>query len=324
MAFRYYEPENEEETFDIAKAYGLEPPRRRPMNNDDTDDFIAIDFETMTGKRTSACAVGMVKVIDGEIVQQFYSLINPVRDEYTDKEPNRMIHGISLEMAEKAPTFEELFDTFKSFIGGYPLVCHGRGADIAIFDQLMEYYKLSGIDTENSICTYGLTGKSLAKCCEEYKIPLGSHHNALCDAEACARLYLHLIGKPIIQTGGGSFENYESNKNKNKNEYAKRIISKEHRERLDDCQIARKDTIFFNSTVVITGTFNAYPDRDSLASDLQKLGAKVCSSISKKTTHVIVGVGAGPKKIDKIKELQQEGFGIKMVHEHELVKILDV
>lgn len=41
-------------------------------------DFAAIDFETANYNRSSVCAVGVVIVRDGEIVDSFYSLIQPV------------------------------------------------------------------------------------------------------------------------------------------------------------------------------------------------------------------------------------------------------
>lgn len=47
---------------------------------DSIDSFTAIDFETMTAERASACAIGLVKVIVGHITQRFYSLINPIPD----------------------------------------------------------------------------------------------------------------------------------------------------------------------------------------------------------------------------------------------------
>ena len=33
------------------------------------DAFVALDFETANGKRTSICSVGMVKVIDSQITE---------------------------------------------------------------------------------------------------------------------------------------------------------------------------------------------------------------------------------------------------------------
>ena len=48
-------------------------------------DFAAIDFETANNERTSVCSVGVVIVCDGEIVDSFYSLIQP-ESNYNDKE----------------------------------------------------------------------------------------------------------------------------------------------------------------------------------------------------------------------------------------------
>ena len=39
--------------------------------------FVALDFETANGKRTSICSVGMVKVINNQITESFYTLVNP-------------------------------------------------------------------------------------------------------------------------------------------------------------------------------------------------------------------------------------------------------
>lgn len=43
--------------------------------------FIAIDFEHLTPNHETACSVGIVKVINKVIVQEFYSLIKPVPDD---------------------------------------------------------------------------------------------------------------------------------------------------------------------------------------------------------------------------------------------------
>lgn len=284
------------------------------MNEDSIDDFVAVDFELCTPIRTSAISLGMVKVIDAEIVQKFYAVINPVRDEYTDREPNRNIHGISLETAEKAPTFEEIFKCVKLFIDDYPLVCHNRSVDITVFRELMDYYGLKGIKLDNSICTLERTRMSLEKCCEEFGIKMETHHNALNDAEACARIYLELINKPLINVGGGSIFG--------KGNASTRKVSTKYRKRLDADAVKNKNTIFFGAKVVITGVFDEYPDRDELASKLQALGAKVSASISKSTDYLLVGENAGPKKIEKVKELQAAGLPIKILRERKIVSIV--
>ena len=45
-------------------------------------DFAAIDFETANNERSSVCSVGVVIVRNGEIVETFYSLIQPEPNYY--------------------------------------------------------------------------------------------------------------------------------------------------------------------------------------------------------------------------------------------------
>ena len=40
-------------------------------------DFVAFDFETANAKRNSACSLALSVVRNGQIVDEFYSLINP-------------------------------------------------------------------------------------------------------------------------------------------------------------------------------------------------------------------------------------------------------
>ena len=45
-------------------------------------DFAAIDFETANNERSSVCSVGIVIVRNGEILDNFYSLIQPEPNYY--------------------------------------------------------------------------------------------------------------------------------------------------------------------------------------------------------------------------------------------------
>ena len=46
------------------------------------ENFAAIDFETANYERSSVCSVGIVIVRNGEIVDRFYSLIQPEPNYY--------------------------------------------------------------------------------------------------------------------------------------------------------------------------------------------------------------------------------------------------
>ena len=75
-----------------------------------------------------------------------------------------------------------------------------------------------------------------------------------------------------------------------------------------------KDNIFKNKTVVVTGTMSK--SRDEIKIFLENLGAKVSSSVSKKTDFLIYGDDAG-SKYDKAIEL-----GVKILSEDEMNSIV--
>ena len=48
-------------------------------------DFVAIDFETANFEQSSICSMGIVIVKDGELVDNFYSLVRPIPNYYNEK-----------------------------------------------------------------------------------------------------------------------------------------------------------------------------------------------------------------------------------------------
>lgn len=74
--------------------------------------------------------------------------------------------------------------------------------------------------------------------------------------------------------------------------------------------------ILQGETIVITGTLSK--SRDEIAIMLENLGAKISSSISKKTTILLAGQNAG-SKMDKAIEL-----GIKILSEDEIMQIINM
>ena len=71
-------------------------------------DFCAIDFETANAERCSVCSVGIVIVKDGEIVDKFYSLIQPEPDYYCYW--NTRVHGLTQKDPMDAPVFPKVWE----------------------------------------------------------------------------------------------------------------------------------------------------------------------------------------------------------------------
>ncbi|HEY8071935.1 MAG TPA: hypothetical protein VIE47_08230, partial [Methylocystis sp.] len=71
-----------------------DPDSRPRISNDNSKvimNFVAIDFETANYARDSACAVGLVKVVGGEIVDKAVHLIKPPTREFVFT----YIHGLT-------------------------------------------------------------------------------------------------------------------------------------------------------------------------------------------------------------------------------------
>lgn len=276
--------------------------------------FVAIDFETLTPKLTSACSVGLVKVLNGTIFQEFYSLLSPIPDDSTMR--NTCIHNIKDEMLVGAPTFSNLFQFMTTFIGDLPIVCHNKSTDINILYRCMDYYKLSGLNLDNVIDTLDIYKNPLDVCCKENGITFNNHHNALADAEACAKLYLCSNG--ILSHDLASFNFKDIMKSRKS-----RALSSDTLTPLPDEDVLNNETLFFKKKVVITGCFVDYPERDKLGALIKHLGADVNTSISRRTELVLVGSQAGPAKLDKIQKLNAEGAGIRIIYEDELISLLN-
>ena len=278
------------------------------------DSFTALDFETFTAERSSACAIGLVKVINGHIVQQFYSLINPIPDDR--KADNSAVNGITRDMVKLAPTFQQLWPMIDNFIGDDVIVCHNAEFDSSVWDEQLYYYDCASDRFKYRFyCTLKMTGLSLEEACDKHNIDMGCHHDALDDALACAKILLAENGIFQVQTFKGGISAAMAQKGAKK--YDRKTL-----DALDDSMVENKDTPFFHARTVITGTFTSYPNRDELGKTLQALGADINTSISKKTNIVVVGAGAGPSKLKKIEDLRAEGFDIRVMYEPELLSIL--
>ena len=161
-------------------------------------DFAAIDFETANYDRSSVCSVGVVIVRDGEIVDKFYSLIQP--------EPNyynywcTQVHGLCRTDTDDAPVFPDVWAQIEPLIEGLPLVAHNRPFDEgclrAVFRTYqMDYPEYEFLDTLASSRRLqpDLENHQLQTVAAACGFQMENHHHALADAEACAWIARELL-----------------------------------------------------------------------------------------------------------------------------------
>lgn len=156
---------------------------------------VALDFETASPGPESACAIGMVRVVNGQPGAGLYSLIRPPssRIMYT------RIHGLTWEMLKDAPSFVEIWPQIAEICADADcLLAHNASFDSRV---LRGAYRFAGIKCPDLPFLCSLKGaraaldipsRSLDNVCRHFGIKL-EHHNALSDARASALIYLRLL-----------------------------------------------------------------------------------------------------------------------------------
>lgn len=221
--------------------------------------FTVIDIETMTPERTSACALGLVRVENDVIVQKFYSLIKPISDDRTVT--NTHVHGITPEMVENAPTFQDLWPTIEHYISGQVLAAHNASFDLDVLKKVSEHYGIT-IPITGVVDTFSLTHLSLDETCKVLHVDLGKHHDALCDATACAEIILVLSGVELPRPKE-SIPHFVTPKEK--------TLKKETKQPLSPEEVENKETPFFMKRVVLTGNLETFPARETIAEVLKAM-----------------------------------------------------
>lgn len=278
-----------------------------PMN------FVAIDVETANADMASICSIGAVKFERGEIVGEWYSLVDP--QDYFDG-INVSIHGIDVDMVKGAPTYAEASLTLHDMLRDAVAVTHTH------FDRVATHQASNRWAVLEPTCTWldsarvarrtwaecASSGYGLADVCRLIGYEF-QHHHALEDAKAAGHILLTAMQKTGLDLDG----------------WLSRV-----RQPIDPSSSSagaairrdgNPDGPLFGEVIVFTGAL-AFPRRE--AADLAaSVGCEVDSGVTKKTTLLVVGDTdvqrlAGHEKSSKhrkAEELASKGFPIRIIRE---------
>lgn len=104
--------------------------------------FVAIDFETATDSRDSACAIGWTVFESGEPSESGGTLIDPAIPSGTWSEFNSVIHGITPNDVRGAPTIAQVWPQLAALATGAPLVAHYASFDLSVLRAELARYEL--------------------------------------------------------------------------------------------------------------------------------------------------------------------------------------
>lgn len=158
--------------------------------------WVAIDFETANEYRGSPCAVAMVAVQEGRVVERYATYIQPPPQASYFSPFNVALHGITPGDVEGAPTWPLALKEIVEFVGGRPVVAHNAAFDLGVIRNACDLMDLSWPDLTYACTlvvarrTWELISYSLPWVAEAAGHQLVDHHEPTADAEAAAAIAL--------------------------------------------------------------------------------------------------------------------------------------
>lgn len=280
------------------------------------ENYVVLDLETtgLDPQRDSIIETAAVRVMDGKVIEEFQSLINPMCriDSFITE-----LTGITNEMLAEAPLAQQVLPAFLDFIGDSVVVAHNANFDVNfLYDGCTKYmnrpFRNDFIDTMrfSRRLFREHSHHRLCDLIERFGIGCDVEHRALADVWQTHQCY----------------------------EYMKAYIP-EHNLSLDALLPQRtvfsvKDVIattdifdvshpVFGKTFVFTGTLERMPRREAMLL-VVNLGGKCGDSINKMTNYLVLGnndyssaiKGGKSNKHKKAEELRLGGADIEIISEN--------
>ncbi|MBR8745364.1 exonuclease domain-containing protein [Nocardiopsis sp. MG754419] len=158
--------------------------------------WTAIDFETANADRGSVCAVGLVRVSDGRVVDRFSTLIRPPEPVSYFSRHNTAVHGITAADVVGAPSWTTVRTQILDFAQGGALVAHNAAFDMGAL-RLACAHTGQALPALDYACTLALSRRTwdlpdhrLPTVCAHIGHRITQHHRADADAEAAAHIML--------------------------------------------------------------------------------------------------------------------------------------
>lgn len=171
-------------------------------------DYVVFDLETtgMSPDKDEIVEISAIKVKDGEIVDEFSSLVNPGMPIPAGASS---VNGITDDMVADAPGFEEVFELFLEFIGEEVLVGHNiAGFDMHFLYRYAKQYWDKTLDNNYvdtvviaKKCFPQMAHRRLTDLAAHYKLNTEGAHRALFDCEMNQKVYEYMakdLENPVI------------------------------------------------------------------------------------------------------------------------------
>lgn len=280
-----------------------------------TNRFVTIDVETANSWFGSICQIGLVEFIDGQIVNEWESLVDP-EDDFL--EFNTSIHGISSGMVAGQPSFQTVLETVRSLAADSLIASYGH-FDRSAFSQACDTRKLvpmsnHWLNIQPAVRRawpdrYASSGYRLNAVCKHLGIQLTRHHNAIDDARAAGLILLKACESSGVSPADWIARNRQPIK-------------------VATASMVNTAGPLVDESIVFTGTMQMPRQK---AQDLAAaMGCVPSNGVTKKTTVLVVGDQdlsrlAGKAKSSKhlkAEELIRAGHEIRIISESDFLAMV--
>jgi len=282
--------------------------------------FTAVDVETANADMSSICQIGAASFADGELIDQWKTLIDPKAhfDWF-----NIGIHGIRPEAVAGAPTFSDIHAELCSRLGQRVIVTHTHFDRVALHQAsakaALPQIECKWLDTarvaRRTWEEFSWSGYGLENICDKtgYKF---KHHDALEDAKAAGNILL-----AACKETGFDLERWLS-----------RVSEPIDSSRISSGKAIKRegnpDSPLYGEVIVFTGTLQI--TRSEAADLASKVGCSVAQGVTKKTTLLCVGdqdldklaghsISSKHRKADGLIE---KGQSIRIIRESDFVEMV--
>ena len=284
--------------------------------------FVAIDVETANPNMASICQIGLAQYVDGVLSEELKSYVDP--EDYFDG-INVSIHGIDESVVTGAPTFPALAETLYSFLDNAVVVCHTHFDRVAIHQTAHRHGirppVCAWLDSSRVVRRawkeYAQSGYGLYNVCQALGYEF-NHHDALEDAKAAAHILLTAQNETDLDVKG----------------WLERIEQPVDLTRVGSGRAIKRggnsEGCLYGEVLVFTGSLDI--PRGEAADLAAAVGCQVASSVTKKTTLLVVG----DQDIDKLmghersakhrkaEELIGTGVAIRILRESDFKQLVEL
>ncbi len=267
----------------------------------------------------SICQIGLARYKDGSLTEEYETYVNP--QDFFD-ELNISIHGIDESTVIDAPCLNEIAEVLYKFLDNNIAVCHTHFDRVAFWQASdkhgIRYPKCTWLDSarvaRRTWKEFAYRGYGLSNICEflDYEF---KHHNALEDAKAAGHILLSAIEKSGLDIEGWI------NRVNQPIDLSATAGGKIKREGNPEGPLLGEEMVF-------TGALEI-PRREA-ADMATQIGCQIGSSVTKKTTILVVGDQdvmrlAGHEKSSKHRKAEKliaKGHPLRILRESDFKKVV--